>query len=96
MDTCCIFDKFEQSILLNLLNVDGLCGRLVILFYIPFTFRVFAAITFGGQAVGRAGSFAPDLTKAKIAAGKLFMLFDRTPLIDSASNDGMQPVRLPF
>ncbi|ELU18040.1 hypothetical protein CAPTEDRAFT_197681 [Capitella teleta] len=54
-------------------------------------FRVFAAITFGGLAAGRASSLSPDFTKAKLAAAKIFALLDRTPLIDSSSEDGIAP-----
>ncbi|XP_013418888.1 multidrug resistance protein 1 [Lingula anatina] len=51
-------------------------------------FRIFGAITFGGMAVGRASGFAPDYSKAKTAAAKLFALFDREPSIDSSCQDG--------
>ena len=44
------------------------------------------------MSAGQATSFAPDYGKAKIAAAKLFQLFDRIPLIDSSSPDGEKPV----
>ena len=53
-----------------------------------FLCRVFAAILFGAMAAGQASSFAPDYGKAKIAAARLFALFDRVPSIDSSSPDG--------
>ena len=40
------------------------------------------------MAAGQASSFAPDYGKAKIAAARLFQLFDRVPTIDSSSEDG--------
>ena len=40
------------------------------------------------MAAGQASSFAPDYGKAKIAAARLFALFDRVPSIDSSSPDG--------
>lgn len=56
--------------------------------------RVFGALTFGGQALGRAFTYAPDLGKAKLAAAKLFTLFDRKSAIDSSDPTGGQPVSL--
>lgn len=55
-------------------------------------FRVFATITFGGQALGRISALAPDAGKAQLAAAKLFALFDRKTAIDSADQSGKQPV----
>jgi len=54
-------------------------------------FKVFAAITFGGQALGRASTLAPDIGKAKISAAKIFALLDRTPAIDSSDKSGQKP-----
>ena len=66
-------------------------------FSVKFEFlinRVFAAITFGGQALGRASALTPDIGRAKIAATKLFELFDRKPVPNSSDPDGLQPVRI--
>ena len=54
--------------------------------------RVFSAIIFGAMAAGQASSFAPDYGKAKTAAARLFVLFDRVPEIDSSSEEGLKPV----
>ncbi|ELU04466.1 hypothetical protein CAPTEDRAFT_135774, partial [Capitella teleta] len=54
-------------------------------------FKVFSAIVFGAMSAGQASSFAPDYGKAKIAAAKIFQLFDRVPLIDSSSPEGESP-----
>ncbi|XP_054420068.1 phosphatidylcholine translocator ABCB4 isoform X2 [Pteronotus mesoamericanus] len=54
-------------------------------------YRVFSAIVFGAVALGHASSFAPDYAKAKLSAAHLFMLFERQPLIDSYSEDGLRP-----
>lgn len=54
--------------------------------------RVFSAIVFGAVALGHASSFAPDYAKAKLSAAHLFMLFERQPVIDSYSEDGLRPV----
>ena len=54
--------------------------------------RVFSAITFSAQSVGEASSFAPDYGKAKSAAARLFVLFDRVPLINSLSEEGAKVV----
>lgn len=55
-------------------------------------YRVFAALVFGALAIGAAGSFAPDYTKAKLAAQRVFALIDTKPSIDSYSTDGEKPV----
>lgn len=44
------------------------------------------------MAAGQASSFAPDYGKAKIAAARLFALFDRVPPIDISSEDGLKLV----
>ncbi|XP_012860104.1 phosphatidylcholine translocator ABCB4 [Echinops telfairi] len=51
---------------------------------------VFSAIVFGAVALGHASSFAPDYAKAKLSAAHLFMLFERQPLIDSYSEEGLR------
>uniref|UniRef100_F7GTL2 ATP binding cassette subfamily B member 4 n=1 Tax=Macaca mulatta TaxID=9544 RepID=F7GTL2_MACMU len=52
---------------------------------------VFSAIVFGAVALGHASSFAPDYAKAKLSAAHLFMLFERQPLIDNYSEEGLKP-----
>uniref|UniRef100_A0A8C6RUJ7 P-type phospholipid transporter n=1 Tax=Nannospalax galili TaxID=1026970 RepID=A0A8C6RUJ7_NANGA len=52
---------------------------------------VFSAIVFGAVALGHASSFAPDYAKAKLSAAHLFSLFERQPLIDSYSREGLWP-----
>ena len=47
---------------------------------------------FGAVALGHASSFAPDYAKAKLSAAHLFRLFERQPLIDSHSEEGLRPV----
>ncbi|PNJ58462.1 LOW QUALITY PROTEIN: ABCB4 isoform 5 [Pongo abelii] len=54
-------------------------------------YRVFSAIVFGAVALGHASSFAPDYAKAKLSAAHLFMLFERQPVIDSYSEEGLKP-----
>ena len=49
---------------------------------------MFTGVLFGAMAAGQASSFAPDYGKAKIAAARLFALFDRVPPIDSSSESG--------
>lgn len=58
----------------------------------PLPSRVFSAIVFGAVALGHASSFAPDYAKAKLSAAHLFSLFERQPLIDSYSGEGLWPV----
>ncbi|XP_074223638.1 phosphatidylcholine translocator ABCB4 isoform X4 [Camelus bactrianus] len=52
---------------------------------------VFSAIVLGAMALGHASSFAPDYAQAKLSAACLFRLFERQPLIDSDSEDGLRP-----
>uniref|UniRef100_A0A8B9YS26 ATP binding cassette subfamily B member 4 n=1 Tax=Bos mutus grunniens TaxID=30521 RepID=A0A8B9YS26_BOSMU len=52
---------------------------------------VFSAIVLGAVALGHASSFAPDYAKAKLSAAHLFKLFERQPLIDSHSEEGLRP-----
>lgn len=61
---------------------------------VPFerVFKVFSAVAFGAQAIGQVASFAPNYGKAKVAAARLFKLFDRVPSIDSFSTNGNRPV----
>ena len=55
--------------------------------------RVFGAIIFGGMHVGRTGSNAPDFTKGRRAAGRLFSIIERKPVIDAKSEEGQKLVR---
>ena len=44
------------------------------------------------MSVGQASSFAPDYTKAKVSAARIFAMLDREPDIDSYSEEGDKPV----
>jgi hypothetical protein len=55
-------------------------------------YRVFGAIIFGGMHVGRTGSSAPDFTKGRRAATRLFSIIERKPLIDAHTEEGQKPV----
>ena len=44
------------------------------------------------MAVGQNSSFAPDYAEAKLAAARLFDLFNRNPIIDPISENGHSPV----
>ena len=57
-------------------------------------FRVLFAIVFGAFAVGQASTFAPDYSKARVAANRVFALLDHVPLIDNYSTDGQEPVSI--
>ena len=52
------------------------------------------AILVGGLVLGQISAFAPDYVKAKVAAARLFKIFDRRSFIDSSSEDGLKPVRV--
>lgn len=51
-------------------------------------FAVVSVVIFGAMGIGQAIAFAPDYTKARVAAARLFHLFDRVPPIDIYSNKG--------
>ena len=54
--------------------------------------RVFAAVVFTALSLGRASSFAPDATKAKLSATRIIALLKRRPLIDITSTQGQKLV----
>lgn len=54
--------------------------------------RVVLSILMGGFVLGQISALSPDYDKAKVAAARLFKLFDRKTLIDSSSEDGLTPV----
>ena len=64
------------------------------LLYEPFSdiFRVLFALIFGAMAAGQASAFAPDYTKAKLSANRIFAMLDREPVIDNYSEDGQKLV----
>ena len=51
------------------------------------------SIVIGGAILGQISAMSPDYEKAKIAAARLFRIFDQKSLIDSSSQDGLTPVR---
>ena len=56
--------------------------------------RVVLAIMMGGFVLGQVSALSPDYEKAKVAAARLFKIFDRKSAIDSSSEDGLRPVRI--
>ena len=62
------------------------------LIFVVYLVRVFFAIMFGAQAIGRASEFAPDYGKATSAAARIFAMLDRVPSLDSYSTEGSKPV----
>ena len=72
-------------------NESALLHKLIFKIPLPPS-RVFSAIVLGAVALGHASSFAPDYAKAKLSAAHLFKLFERQPLIDSHSEEGLRPV----
>ncbi len=55
---------------------------------------VFFALLFGAAGAGQAGAFAPNYSKAKLSASRIFHLMDRVPEIDSYSEDGEKLVSI--
>ncbi len=54
-------------------------------------FISFSALIFGAAGAGQAAAFAPNYTKAKISANRIFFLLDRVPEIDGYSEEGEKP-----
>ena len=59
-----------------------------------FVVRVVLSIMMGGFVLGQVSALSPDYEKAKVAAARLFKIFDRKSAIDSSSEDGLTPVRI--
>ena len=57
-----------------------------------FLLRTILAVQMGAMMAGQISALSPDYVKAKIAAGRMFKLFSRTPVIQSDSEEGLQPV----
>jgi len=56
---------------------------------------VFSCIIFGAISIGRESQYGPDYGKAKVAAARIFALFDKNPgTIDSYSTEGAKPVMM--
>jgi len=53
--------------------------------------KVVLSIVVGGAVLGQLSAISPDYEKAKIAAARLFKIFDRKSAIDSSSEDGLTP-----
>ena len=69
----------------------GICPWILILTFsnVYLVFRVFSAIIFGGTQLGRAAASAPDFSKAKDSAARIFRLLDRIPAYaDPYSEEG--------
>ena len=62
--------------------------------YVRFgnVFRVIFAVMFGAVGAGQAGVFAPNYTKARLSANRIFSLLDRKPVIDGYSEEGTKLV----
>lgn len=53
--------------------------------------KVVLSIVMGGFVLGQVSALSPDYEKARVAAARLFRIFDRRTLIDSSSEDGLTP-----
>ncbi|KAM3821027.1 ATP-binding cassette sub-family B member 5 [Vipera latastei] len=51
-------------------------------------FIVFSSVIFSAMNAGQANSLAPDFSKSKVSAQRIFHLLDRKPVIDSYSEEG--------
>ncbi|KAI4873021.1 hypothetical protein NFI96_023271 [Prochilodus magdalenae] len=55
-------------------------------------FLVFSIIVFAAMSIGQSSSFAPDFAKAKVAAGRILNLLEKTPEIDIYDEGGEKPM----
>lgn len=54
--------------------------------------RVAEALILGTMMVGQAVAFAPNYSKAKVAAARIFNLLERRPAIETSSGVGLRLV----
>ncbi|MPC74368.1 Multidrug resistance 65 [Portunus trituberculatus] len=59
-------------------------------------FKVAEALILGTMMVGQAVAFAPNYSKARVAASQIFHLLDRNPQIDSSAGIGLRLVSVKF
>ena len=57
-----------------------------------YIFSVVSVLLFGAMGMGEALAFAPDYTKARVAAARLFRIMDHNPEIDGTALRGQTPV----
>ncbi|CAB4007770.1 multidrug resistance 1 isoform X3 [Paramuricea clavata] len=57
----------------------------------PDVMKVLMAIIMGSLMIGQLAALSPDFGKGRIGAAHLFKLFNRIPVIDSASDRGVKP-----
>ena len=57
-----------------------------------FLLRTILAVQMGAMMAGQISALTPDYVKAKVAAARLFKLFDTRPVIQSDSDEGLKPV----
>lgn len=57
-------------------------------------FRTFSALIFGAVSLAHASSFAPNYTRARVSANRIFSLLDRQPAIDNYKEEGLKLVRV--
>ena len=50
------------------------------------------AIVLTSMTIGRLSTFAPESSKARVAAARIFDIINRRPAIDSHSDQGIKPV----
>lgn len=55
-------------------------------------FRTLIAIVLTSMTIGRLSTYAPEISKARLAAGRIFEIIKREPAIDSYSDLGIKPV----
>lgn len=56
------------------------------------TVRVAEALILGTMMVGQAVAFAPNYSKARVAASQIFALLERRPAIDTSAGVGLRLV----
>lgn len=62
------------------------------LYVFSFLLRTFTAIILTTMTIGRLSTYAPESSKARLAAARIFEIINRQPSIDSHSDQGIKPV----
>lgn len=72
--------------------IEHLSTLVVIYIPVSLTSRVAEALLLGTMMVGQAVAFAPNYSKARVAASQIFSLLDRRPAIDTSPGVGLRLV----
>lgn len=86
------FFNFEFTLHCICLTLHDMRAWFLKFYHINLLRRIVISATFGSMIAGQALSFTPDYLSAKVAAGRLFKLFDTKSTIDVNDTSGITKV----